>query len=335
MNGEKLSHQEKFIGILKAQVPKNISLADEIASLLDISLDSAYRRLRGETELTLDETISLCHHFNVPFENLNQEVDTAVTFRFNRLENTVDSFKEYLESLLGNLRHIGQMDQKHIYFAAEDIPIFHHFKYPNLSAFKFLYWMKSIQNTEGMEHQKFSRDLISPELIDTGRKSYNVYASIPGTEIWSDETIISTLKQIRFYWDAGFFLLREDAMEICNEIRQVIEDIQKQTESGYKISAEGNGTAASFTFYASDLMIGTNCVLVQAGERKLSYLSYHTFNTMHTSNYYFNEQNEKWMNNLIRKSTLLSSVAEKQRNQFFKGLYKRISELEEYVRVSD
>jgi hypothetical protein len=43
-----LTHQEQFIHILKELVPGNVSLANEIASVLNISMDSTYRRLRGE-----------------------------------------------------------------------------------------------------------------------------------------------------------------------------------------------------------------------------------------------------------------------------------------------
>ncbi|MBC7426366.1 MAG: hypothetical protein H7321_07505 [Bacteroidia bacterium] len=90
-------------------------------------------------------------------------------------------------------------------------------------------------------------------------------------------------------------------------------------------------TKHKFTLYASDLMIGNNCVLVKADGSQFTYISYNSFNSMHTSNKFFNTQSERWMDNLISKSTLLSNVAEKQRNVFFKGIYKTISDLKLYI----
>ena len=51
---------------------------------------------------------------------------------------------------------------------------------------------------------------------------------------------------------------------------------------------------------------------------------------MSTNNIGFNAQNEQWMNNLMARSTLISGVSEKQRNQFFKSIYKQINELKQY-----
>jgi len=47
-------------------------------------------------------------------------------------------------------------------------------------------------------------------------------------------------------------------------------------------------------------------------------------NSLTTSNHQFCEEIEHWMKNLIKKSTLISSIAEKQRFQFFSKAYKAI-----------
>jgi hypothetical protein len=46
---------------------------------------------------------------------------------------------------------------------------------------------------------------------------------------------------------------------------------------------------------------------------------------------FFNEQNQTWMDNLISKSILMSGVAEKLRNQFFKAQMKKIDALLEEI----
>ena len=56
---------------IKAVLPSNLSLADEIADLLDVSVDSAYRRIRGDKELSLSELIKLSSRYNVSIDNLH------------------------------------------------------------------------------------------------------------------------------------------------------------------------------------------------------------------------------------------------------------------------
>jgi hypothetical protein len=54
--------QNNFIELLKRSAPMHISLAEELSELLQISLDSVYRRLRCETDITLTETFAICKH---------------------------------------------------------------------------------------------------------------------------------------------------------------------------------------------------------------------------------------------------------------------------------
>jgi len=66
----KFAVSAKFIEHLKKVAPKNMSLVDEIAEILGLSNDSAYRRLRGETALSLDETMLLCKKFRISLDML-------------------------------------------------------------------------------------------------------------------------------------------------------------------------------------------------------------------------------------------------------------------------
>ncbi len=50
-----LGIQEKFPDLAKQKLNPDVSIVDEIALLLDMSKDSAYRRLRSEIALTFDE----------------------------------------------------------------------------------------------------------------------------------------------------------------------------------------------------------------------------------------------------------------------------------------
>ena len=61
------------------------------------------------------------------------------------------------------------------------------------------------------------------------------------------------------------------------------------------------------------------------------YLAYNTFNKISTTNQPFGEEINNWLLNLIRKSTPISEVSEKQRYQFFKKLHKGLEEVRERI----
>ena len=323
--------QEQFFLILKRMQNENFNMAQTVSDVLGIGIDSAYRRIRSETPLSLDETVKLCLHFQVPLESLNNEIPDVVTFQFNKLAPTKDSFREYMNQLVEQLKRMQKGKNTQIVYAAEDIPLFHHFGFEHLAKFKTLYWLKSILNIPELNQQKFPVEEESFFEDFNFKELYNAYSKIETTEVWTNETIESTLQQIRFYWEAGFFKDIDSFRNVCKDLISLISKIQKQTEINQKINAEGASTGVNFTFYQCDLMIGNNTVLVKSEGFKTTFIGYNSFNFMNTQNSFFNEQNQTWMDNLISKSILMSGVAEKLRNQFFKAQMKKIDALLEEI----
>jgi len=324
------NYQEKWNEILSQHVPSNLSLAKEISELLDVSLDSAYRRLRNDTEYTLTEAAKIANHFNLPLEALNNELHSVVSFKTNQLSNNVESYKHYLENMLFNVKRLNQFESAHIYFGAEDIPVYYHYSQENLMRFKITYWLKSLMMVKDFQNKNYGDIEISEEILSLAREIFVSFSKLNSTEIWTTETVKSTIKQIQFYWDAGFFNSIDDANAVADDLTACIQHIQKQAEVAYMFSINGTMVNAKYSLFISDVMIGTNSILAKTDGIAVSYISYSTFNFMSTNNIGFNAQNEQWMNNLMARSTLVSGVSEKQRNQFFKGVYKQIAELKQY-----
>lgn len=63
-----IAYEEVLFNYIKEKLPSNISFTEEIADVLDINYDAAYRRIKGKTALTLKESILLSKHYNF---NLN------------------------------------------------------------------------------------------------------------------------------------------------------------------------------------------------------------------------------------------------------------------------
>ncbi|MDO9186114.1 MAG: hypothetical protein Q7W13_08890 [Bacteroidia bacterium] len=109
----------------------------------------------------------------------------------------------------------------------------------------------------------------------------------------------------------------------------MLDRIKKQAELNVKLDRDNKPVSPenNYTLYHSDVMIGNNCILVNMGAIKATYLSYHTFNVMLTTNANYSNETDLWLKNLIRKSNLISGVAEKQRYQYFKrieGVMKKL-----------
>lgn len=325
--------QDRLLGRIKRILPESMSIVDVLSELLEVSTDSVYRRLRNETSLTIQEVSRICEHFNISFDELNT-IDNAasVTFTFNPLA-TVDDYKGYLTSIRDDMARFSMVPESTITWAAEDIPIFHHFRYPFLGTFKVYYWFHCIIHTEEHKDRKFNPGLIDEEIRSLCEEIYNLYARIPSVEIWTDLTVASLFAQVDYVWQSGLFEKREDALEVCSLIEQQFNKLQKEAELTYKLGFDDQPILGedSFKLYHSDIEIGNNTIFVNTGTNKILYLTHNTMNKIVTVNRQFCDTTERWIENLKRKSNLISGVSEKQRYQFFNRIKSQLKSIEKRI----
>lgn len=331
-NSMSISLQQRFLQRIKEIIPENHSLVDELSDILEISNDSAYRRLRGETSLNIEEVAKLCDHYKLSFDSINAYVSNTVTFAFDMI-NEINDYKKNLTNICKELERISKSKEKNIYYAAVDLPIFYNFNFPTLGAFKSFYWLKSVLNCQEYESKKFNKDYLDIEFTNLGENLFKYYAAIPSVEIWDEGTINSVLKQIEYYWWSGLFEDPNDANLICDELIAELSLVQRQAELSRKLIDENipGGEPNNYSLYISEIEIGNNCILTSIANEKSAYLSHNTFNNISTVNKAFCDSTEKWFNNFIKKSTLISGVSEKQRYQFFSNAKQKVENLKKKI----
>jgi len=323
--------QHVFIKHLKSIVPSNVSLVDDLADILNISVDSAYRRLRGETELSLDETYKICKHYRISADTIFSNQSNSVTCNYIKLTDSEANFEAYLTGLQKQLKQIAKTENAKIIYAAEEVPIFHSFFSEKLAVFKLFYWQRSVLNISNYQTKKFDWDVIPKRQLELAKDIHNLYLKTSSLEIWTIDTIQTTVKQIEYYFESGAFKEKEDAISVLNELKTMAQSINQYAEFETK-NPKNNKLISSFNLYNSDLVIGTNCIHVEIEGGPYSYISFNTLNSLTTNNQQFCEEIEHWMKNLIKKSTLISGVAEKQRFQFFNKIYKGIDSAIERIK---
>lgn len=323
--------QIAFFDRLKAQIPASQSLPHHISELLNISIDSAYRRLRGEKLIDFAELEKISTHFNIlPHEvGLNQSL-SAVTFNYHPHITSLKQFKQYILQIRNDVLPLKNTQGLSLYIAAADLPLFIHFKYRELTQFKFFYWLKSVIGDKEFENQVFDENLVDEELVAASEEIYQAYLQIPSIEIWSEQSIESTIRQIQFYWESGSFKSKEQALLIVQQTKNLLETVKNMAvKSAKQIEGKKVDTAnKNYALYNSDVTIGNNCILLRSENQSMVYLSHYTYKSIKTSDHEFVADTQEWLSNLIKKSTLISGIAEKQRFQFFKSLEKKLTEFE-------
>jgi hypothetical protein len=110
---------------IKSKLPSNVSMVDEIAQVLEVSTDSAYRRIRGEKPLSLEELYKLCMRYQVSLDQLFKS--ESLIFSGSFIHPSSFRFDQYLQSAIQHLKYMAGFKQRKMYYLCKDIPLFHHF----------------------------------------------------------------------------------------------------------------------------------------------------------------------------------------------------------------
>ena len=319
--------QQQFFDQLKEKIPTHLSLIEELSSLLNISDDSVYRRIRGDKELSFSEMQKLSGHFNISLDAIfSLQNNQSILFNDHKINQDTFTFEQYLSGLLDQLIQLKELDNAEIIYSAKDFPLFHYFQFPLLASFKLFFWQKSILDFELFKNKFFSKEIIFPE-VSLGKKVLSLYYQIPVAEIWSEEIIHSTLRQIELYYESEFFEDPDVVSEILDEMEQMLNHLQNMADQGCRyLYGKEIQQGGSYKLYFNELILTNNSLIVQSRDHKTVYLTYNELNYLSTANETFCINFYESIDTLISKSALISTTSEKIRNMFFNKLYKKLNE---------
>ena len=318
--------QDYLFQQIREKLPPSASLADVISDLLHISTDSAYRRIRGETPLVLEEAAVLCKQFSLSLDTLLSLKGSAVTFIPTQLNNDHYTFEQYLKDILTSFQYIDSHQYKNIIYLTKDVPLFYHFMLRPLFAFRYFFWMKSILQHPDFIGLKFSMDYLPSHIERTGQEILKLYNNIPTTEIWNTECVNSVIGQIAYYREAGYFHSEEDVETVYDALRKTLEHLKTQAEYGCKFLPGENPLSKknNYSLFYNRVVLGDNTIMVETDGKRTLYLIYDILNYMATQDTKFCQEVYTKMQMLIKRGTIISNVSEKQRSVFFNILLRKI-----------
>lgn len=319
--------QVQFFNSIKSVIPSYASLVDEVAETLNLSSDSAYRRIRGDKLLDFEEIRILCLRFNISLDQFFGLGSDFILFQGKTNTLQEDSFMEWMKDVLAQLNLVNSFSHKHVYFLVKDMPPFHHYYHPALAGFKFFFWMKSILLLKKLKTTKFSiADNHFEEYRDITQKTIKVYNRVPTSEIWNEESLTTTLRQIEVYDEMGMIANPADTVLLYHCVLEVIDHLEKMAETGKKSFFGQSPTeeSAEYKMYINEIVLGDNTFMAELGETKITYLNHSVMYFIGSTDKKFNDSMFRNLENLMKRSTLISETGEKERKLFFNKLRKKV-----------
>ena len=321
--------QEYLFQRIKEILPPGRSLVDTIAEVLCVSQDSAYRRIRGETLLVLEEARILCQQFNISLDQLLELSGKSTVFRNTQFDSYTPDFKTFLAGVLQQINHLHTFQEKSIIYVCRDIPLFHQLCSRAVFAFNYFLWMRNVFQHPDFVQQKFSFQHLTPDIEALGDELLSAYCKIPSVEIWNLESINGILQQLHYSVQSGI-MSREDMEEVCAGLYQTLAHLQEQASYGRKFLPGENPRSKkeNFQFFYNRMGLGSNSIMTLYDGKKTVYLNYEALSYIDTSDETFCDKMHEQLLTNMRRSTLISKVSEKQRNMFFNLLYAKLPRYE-------
>lgn len=202
--------------------------------------------------------------------------------------------------------------------ATDDIPFFHLFKYPELTAFKLHFWNnRIIKNHETWHGEAFDWNKANKKDISAANQLYKIYQAIPCVEIWTKSDLLITIDQLRYAAETHVLKDRKIGSLICEQVVAALHDIES-----YAIrSSKTEDGKALFDWYYFDL-IGSVTYLAETAEKKFCFLRFNTFNNLQSDDEALCEEVNMWLQSLLNDGTGFSGHASNHRNIYLQDAIK-------------
>ena len=322
-----INPQQQLFDKLLARYDKKSELVEQLEEILHLGKDAIYRRIKGETDLTANEMILIATKFRISLDDLVPENENSIQFRFNQFETQIETFSDYIEQVLSNMKAFTELPNNELYYATQETPIFVYCMSDILFGFKMYVYGLTAWKFKFLKDKKFSMDVVPRYAIEQATEFGEIYNRIPSTDLWSLTLVDNTLNQIEYLAHTNKFESKDDAIDICESLIHILNHVKHCPEAGKKFAPGINGPntrSANFQLYFNEMISTNNTILAKSDVLSIMYTTFGTPNFISTTNKKLCLFTENWFKDIIHESTPLSMHSGKTREWFFNNLVNKV-----------
>jgi hypothetical protein len=216
-----------FFHFLKEDLGPEVNVADWLAKTLDIGTSSAYKRIRGQAALTVDELLTIIEQ-SPRTAQMAAELFKAKPLKVIQLNQftSSESFERYLTEVEGVFMKAAEFEDFEFSYSARDLPIFFFFSHPLMIRHKLSVW------TGLGRGEKLPR--ITERSLQRAQRIWDMYRSIPSVELWKPDAFKRQKEMLDIEYELGSLCATEhDELENCLH-GLLVETIKNITDRGHK-----------------------------------------------------------------------------------------------------
>lgn len=303
--------------------------AHEMASVLNLSIDSVYKKARSETPYTLDEILKLSSHYNIDIAEIidDSQARDKIFFSSPLLNDQIKNPLHYLVGIDKSFDLLIGAPEVKILYTTRELPVFYYFLNPTFLAFKLYVFGRTVWEIPAFKNCDFSMSLFDPEVFKLANVIWKKYASLISEEFWTSNIMDLSLQQILYFMHYGC-LDKSNALQIIDSIDDVIQQLEKMCQIESKSE---NQVQLNFFLYENKILHTSNHILVRTGVKDMMFLTFDNPNFVYTEDKILMEYSIRWYDKIKTNSYFMGKGTGHLRLQYFKHLRSRVVEAKKLI----
>ena len=301
---------KKLVATILKNISENKKPVTYLVNSLNISRESAYRRMRGDIPFTVQELVTLAADLEFSIDNIfEQERQNRSFYDYSRADkNSSDFFVLMLKKYSEFLEKLSFSKKLETIMAFNSFPPPFYAGFPNL--FKFAYYKWLYQDKEIAKNESYS-DLVLPEAVFSFQRKMrgNLIQGKNVIFILDTNIFLNLIKEIQYFYNRKL-LTNGELVMIKEDTTRLIEQYEELTQTG-------SFGAAKIQLYLSSLCVSSNTIYHNVDDRVEPLFWLFTINPVIIQNNGFVTMQKKWLNSLKRQSALITQSNEIMQAEFF------------------
>lgn len=313
--------KEGLIQTILNHIPQKENPSSFISNVLNLEREYVYRRLRGETNFTVEEIASLATAMGFSLDNIigvKKQDASVFELLFLNMAEIEDVYLKKIERNSRIFKKIGESPNTIVRWAGNTIPFSTFNKYRTLNRFHFYKW---VFQASKMKQKMTFNDFKFSDTLEKKLRSYNITAQSPHHSIFIvDNNFISSVIRNIEYCHVRQLITESEIDDLKKELLHIVNSFEDMATSG----SLANG--GKFDLYISPMNINSSYTHIENENFTFCQYSVFTINTLNSMNKEICDIQKGWIEALKQHSTLVSACNDLERYKYFATQREMISD---------
>lgn len=297
---------ERLNETIKTHIPENVNPVHFLMDILNLSRESAYRRLRNEILYTMQEAGILASKLNFSIDDIFKGIDGEIRSHTDVIKVTdlspTDNYVEMLKSTIEVFAGLEDRQFVKAFYVGNKIPNGMLLNFKMLAKLRYIRWIHQTHNLP--INSRFS-EIIIPAQVE---KVHNEYLELNNkightTCVFDRNAIQAIINTIKFYYRINL-LTNDEVKEMKKELLEMVMRFEAISRTGKSISG------VETSLYISDLNIGTNILFFELKKGMSVHLLSSGKKPVISTHPKVCEEQKLWIDSLLKFSVLISKSNE-------------------------